>query len=210
MLPELANFIQQPDFPLALQKFISLINNPSSATSNSESDLPEFRGWIHVHHSALATYFTPSDLCGAGGMQQERIHSVPSWYDHPHRNTVFVVLDDSLPGFEDLVIACILLFFSFHYKQVHYSCAYVNWFVCSDNECDHDTCMWNVSLEKHCGKLTSQVIDMRTIARTTHLIPVYGSGPVPPEVNYHNSLDMYQSFFVNAFADHHSFEFLSD
>ena len=58
-----------------------------------------------MHHSALATFFAPSDLCGAGGMRQERIRSTPSWYDHPRHDTVFVVLDDNLPGMEGMVVA---------------------------------------------------------------------------------------------------------
>jgi hypothetical protein len=103
-------------------------------------------------------------------MHQERIHSVPSWYENPHCNTIFVVLDDNLPGIEGIVIACVLLFFSFDFEQVHYSCAYANWFICSDDQPDHDTEMWTVSLERQHRKPTSQVIDVRTIAHTAHLI----------------------------------------
>jgi hypothetical protein len=143
-------------------------------------------------------------------MRQERIRSIPSWYDHPRHDTVFVVLDDSLPGMEGMVIARVLLFFSFHYKRVDYSCAFVNWLVRSEDEPDCDTGMWIVALEKYHGKLASQVIDVRTIARAAHLIPIYGSDPIPPEVQYHNSLDKYQSFFINSFVDHHAFEFLTD
>lgn len=211
-MPDLTDFINQPDFPLALQKFIFLIDNPNSADSPSSvtSDLPQFDGRIRVHHSALATYFAPSDLSGTGGMRQERIRSIPSWYDHPRHDTVFVVLDDSLPGMEGMVIARVLLFFSFHYKRVDYSCAFVNWLVRSEDEPDCDTGMWIVALEKYHGKLASQVIDVRTIARAAHLIPIYGSDPIPPEVQYHNSLDKYQSFFINSFVDHHTFEFLTD
>jgi hypothetical protein len=142
-------------------------------------------------------------------MCQEWICSTPSWYDHPRRDTVFVVLDDSLPGMEGMVIAQAHLFFSY-YKRVDYSCAFVNWFVRSEDEPDHDTGMWTVSLEKCGGKLALQVIDVRTIARAAHLIPVYGSEPVPPEVQYHNSLDTSQSFFINSFVDHHAHEFLTD
>jgi hypothetical protein len=127
-LYDLANFIQEHDLPLTVHKFISLIDNPTSA-SNSEPDLPKFHGKIQVHHLALATYFAPSDCSGTQGMCQERICSLPSWYEKPRCNTIFVVLDDKLPGMEGMVIAHILLYFSFDYKQVHYSCAYVNWYV---------------------------------------------------------------------------------
>ena len=111
---------------------------------------------------------------------------------------------------EGMVIARVLLLFSFDYKRVHYSCAYVNWFVCSGDQPDPDTGMWTVSLERQRGKPTSQVIDVRTIARAAHLLPVYGSDPVPSNVRHYNSLDSFQSFFINHFVDHHAFEFLTD
>ena len=143
-------------------------------------------------------------------MRQERIRSIPSWYENPRHDTVFVVLDDSLPGMEGMVIARVLLLFSFDYKRVHYSCAYVNWFVHSGDQPNPDTGMWTVSLERQRGKPTSQVIDVRTIAHAAHLLLVYGSDPVPSNVRHYNSLDSFQSFFINHFVDHHAFEFLTD
>jgi hypothetical protein len=70
-LLDLAEFIQQPDLPLTLQQFIFNCDNPgSSSIPSSILDLPQFQARIRVHHSALATFFTPSDLCGARGMRQ--------------------------------------------------------------------------------------------------------------------------------------------
>jgi hypothetical protein len=143
-------------------------------------------------------------------MYQERIRSISSWYDHPHCDTVFVVLDDAIPSMKGMVIARICLFLSFHYKRADYSCAFVNWLVRDNNEPDPDTGMWTVSMEKHHGKPKSQVIDVRTIACAAHLLPVFGSEPVPTEVQYHDSLDIYKSFFVNNFVDHHAHEFLTE
>ena len=208
----LAAFIKQPyDLPLALQQFLFLIDNPScTSTPNSLSELPQFHGRVHVHHSALATFFVPSNLCSVGGMRQERIRSTPCWYDHPRHDTVYVVLDDDLPGMEGMVIARVLLFLSFNYKRVDYSCALVNWLVRNSNDPDPDTGMWIVSLEQQNGKPTAQVIDVKTIARAAHLLPVFGPDPVPTDVQYYNSLDRYQSFFVNTFVDHHSHETLTE
>ncbi|KAH9047251.1 hypothetical protein EDB84DRAFT_1557647 [Lactarius hengduanensis] len=210
----LAQFIEQPNLPFALQKFIFSIDNPSSAASASITGpslgLPLFQARVRVHHSALATFFAPSDLCGTGGMRQERIRSTSSWYGHPRRDTVFVVLDEDLPGMEGMVVARVQLLFSFKYKRVDYACAYVNWLVRDDDKPDPDTGMWAVSLETRCGTLASQVIDVRTIARAAHLLPVYGRDSVLPDTQYYNSLDRYESFFVNPFVDHHAHEFLTD
>jgi hypothetical protein len=64
-------------------------------------------------------FFVQSDLCGVGGMHQEQICSTLSWYDHPRHDTVFVVLDDTLPGMEGMVIAQIQLLFSFDYRDIN-------------------------------------------------------------------------------------------
>ena len=209
-LQDLATFVQQPNLPFALRQFLFLVTHPDRISApESLSELPQFHGRVHVHHSALATFFAPSDLCGVGGMYQERIRSTPLWYDRPRRDTVFVVLDDSLPGMEGMVIARVLLLFSFNYRRVDHTCAFVNWFVRDDDEADLDTGMWTVSLEKQNGKPTSQVIDVRTIARAAHLLPIFGSEPVPMDVQYYNSLDIDQPFFVNTYVDHHAHEFLT-
>ncbi|KAH8985851.1 hypothetical protein EDB86DRAFT_2809966, partial [Lactarius hatsudake] len=80
----LAQFIEQPDPPFILQKFFFSIDNPGSAASASIAGpslgLPLFQAQVQVHHSVLATFFAPSDLCGTGGMHQEHIHSTSSWY----------------------------------------------------------------------------------------------------------------------------------
>ena len=111
-----------------------------------------------------------------------------------------------------MVIARVLLFFSFCYRRHDYSCALVNWFVTTDEKPDEDTGMWTMQLEldevRECP--TYQVIDIKSIARGAHLLPVYGSSRVPEDFIHHDALDRFQSFFVNKFVDHHTFEFLID
>ena len=172
-------------------------------------DLPSFRGDIKVYHSAVATYYAPSDLCGAGGLRRERIRSTPSFYGHERRDTVFVVLDESTNGMEGMEIGCVLLFFSFMYRGKSFSCALINWFV-HDNEPDRDTGMWTVQLERdRQGQPTVEVIDIDAIARGAHLLPVYGSSRVPDDFSHHDALDSFNSFFVNHFIDHHAHEFIN-
>ena len=54
-----------------------------------------FDGTIKVHHFAIATFYAPSDLSGSGGLRREQIWSTPYFFGHPHRDTVFVVTDNS-------------------------------------------------------------------------------------------------------------------
>ena len=209
-LNHLARYINQPLFPFALRRFLFHHNHPDSeqAPANIE-DLPLFEGEIKVHHSAIATYYAPSDLCGAGGLHRELIRSTPSFHGHGRRDTVFVVLDESKKGMEGMEIGRVLLFFSFQYRRQNFSCALINWFV-HDDEPDRDTGMWTVQMEhdRH-GRPTIEIIDVDSIARGAHLLPIYGSSRVPDDFSHHNALDSFNSFFVNHFIDHHTHEFIT-
>lgn len=175
---------------------------------------PEFIGQIYVFHSAVARYFAPSDLCGAGGMYQERIRCNPSWRgEYAQYDTVFVQTGLDVaggPGMNGMVIGRICLFFSFTSDLTRYPCALVEWYVPTDG-IDEDTGMWVVTPEfEHgiSGRRTLAIIHLDCIARAAHLIPVFGSLLVHEELYFSNSLDVYQSYFVNNNADHHCYEFL--
>ena len=80
---ELAHYINQPQLPEFIQRFLYDRLNPNAEVYGAHVPLdscPEFSSSVYVHSSARATFYTPGDLCGVGGMHQERIHSVKSWY----------------------------------------------------------------------------------------------------------------------------------
>ncbi|KAH9962468.1 hypothetical protein BJV74DRAFT_749914, partial [Russula compacta] len=55
---------------------------------------------VKVFHSALATYHTPSDLSGIGGMHCKWIRAVPSWQNGAGRyDCVFIDCEPELDGF---------------------------------------------------------------------------------------------------------------
>lgn len=110
---------------------------------------------------------------------------------------------------EGMEVGRVLLFFSFRYREQTMSCALINWFV-HDEEPDRDTGMWTVELERdRKGQPTVEVIDIDTIARGSHLLPVYGSLHVPEDFSHHDALDSFNSFFVNHYVDHHAHEFIT-
>jgi hypothetical protein len=45
----------------------------------SIDECPYFGGSISIYHSAIARFYAPSDLCGAGRMYQKWICSSPNW-----------------------------------------------------------------------------------------------------------------------------------
>ncbi|KIM80298.1 hypothetical protein PILCRDRAFT_9821 [Piloderma croceum F 1598] len=70
----LANHIHQPQFPHLLRRFLYDQINPNADIPSNEvpiEDCPYFSSRISVYHSAVARFYAPSDLCGAGGMYQE-------------------------------------------------------------------------------------------------------------------------------------------
>ncbi|KAJ6628444.1 hypothetical protein B0H10DRAFT_1717940, partial [Mycena sp. CBHHK59/15] len=79
----LAARIHQPQLPELLRRFLheELHGLPDGDTPPVPlDDCPVFEGEIAIHHSAIALFYAPSDLGGAGGMYRERIRSNPNWH----------------------------------------------------------------------------------------------------------------------------------
>ncbi|KAJ7931336.1 hypothetical protein B0H13DRAFT_1594257, partial [Mycena leptocephala] len=53
------------------------------------------------------------------------------------------------------------------------------------------------------------VIKVDAITRGCHLIGVYGTFALPEDFYFSSSLDAFNTYFVNQYADHHMQEFLS-
>jgi hypothetical protein len=207
-LDTLARHIGQPHFPNLLHCFLYNIVHPDSEISSEDvslDDCPNFRGRIFVYHSAIARFFSPSDLCGAGGMYREHIRSNPNWHgEYEQQDTVFIAT-----GLEQSIsIGRVLLFFAFTFGERQLQCVLINRFVTGD-EPDEDTDMQVVRPEfTGNGRCTLAIIPLNSITRAAHLLPVYGSSFVPKNLHFSDTLDVYRSYFVNKFADHHSHEFL--
>ena len=168
---------------------------------------PVHQSRIHIFSSVVATFFAPSDPCGISGMHHERIHATPLWHgDCPHYDCVYVTTGPE-HGMCGMHSACVRLLFSFVYQQLIYNCAFVEWFVRSDNHPDPETGMWVVEPEfDNNGHISSLVIDVDTIIRSAHLIPVFGNITLPSTFHFSDSLDTFSAYYVNQFADHHTFE----
>ena len=110
-------------------------------------------------------------------------------------------------GMRGLIVAQVYLFFRFSYGGVNYPCALVRWYTTS-NEPDATTGLWVVRPEfTHRGMRHMGVIHVDSIVRGAHLLARFPSDvPVYREINYMNVLDVYTSFYVNKFIDHHAFE----
>ncbi|KIM40548.1 hypothetical protein M413DRAFT_73023, partial [Hebeloma cylindrosporum] len=212
-LVQLADHIQQPHFPTALRQFIWQQLNPDSdipAHTIPVADCPDLHGRLKVYHSAIARFYAPSDISGVGGMCHERIRSIPCWRGkQPRRDTVFVETDPDVPGMRGMAIGRVLLFFSFSLRGTFYPCALVNWLVLRSNEPDPETGLWVVKPEFIGNHRSIAVIHLDSIVRGAHLLPVYGSNPLPEDFDFTLSLDAFCAFFVNSYVDHHAHEFIT-
>ena len=166
--------------------------------------LPPFQ-IVSVFHSAVATFFAPSDPSGSRGMRRERIRSTPSWHGgEPRHDCAFVVVDEGRPGMRGMAVVRVRLFFSVEFDMVHYPCALVEWFKTVRR--DPSTGMWIVRPDRTHNKRDKSVLHIDTFMRAAHLIPVYGNQKVPLDFHFSYSLDAFEGFYVNKYIDHHAFE----
>ncbi|KAI0294078.1 hypothetical protein B0F90DRAFT_1641187, partial [Multifurca ochricompacta] len=161
---------------------------------------------ISVFHSAVATFFAPSDPSGIYGMQRECVHSTPSWQGKgPRCDCAFVVEDEAKPGMQGLNIVHVQLMFSFKYNNIEYPCSLVDWF--TRVSIDNTTGMWVVQLDIEGGRQHKAVVHLDAFLRAAHLIPVYDSNPLPlHRLTDSYSLDTFKLFYVNKYIDHHAHE----
>jgi hypothetical protein len=206
---DIAIEVEQLNFTDLIRQFIHDQEWLVSDSDTNFADLPAFYGKITVYPSAVATFHAPSDISGVGGMQHEHIRAVKSWRNGPGRyDTVFVNVDSSAEGMHGLDVARVRLFFSFSYEGVQYPCTLVHWFSRVGDSPDDKTGMWIVEpvADGLDDKSHTTILHLDTIVRGAHLLPVFGHGHVSQTSSSADTLDRFTSFYVNKYADHHSFK----
>ncbi|KAJ7219449.1 hypothetical protein GGX14DRAFT_533211 [Mycena pura] len=210
-LNALAAHVAQPTLPLLLHRFLHAeVHGPAAedAVPPPLHMCPIFAGQITIHHSAIARFYAPSDLCGAGGMSRERIRSNPRWHGYVRQDMVLVDAGGGA-AMGGLIAGRAMLLFSFSFQDQEYECALVHWFIPVGDAPDPDTGMWVVEPEYFGGLPSLQVISIDVIARAGHLIGVYGTAALPEDFHFSDSLDAFNTYFVNHYADHHMHELLT-
>ncbi|KAI6006921.1 hypothetical protein EDD15DRAFT_2153545 [Pisolithus albus] len=198
-----------PSLPKLIACFISEQLQPDSITP---SIVPPFTGRLKIFHSATATFVAPSDPSGIGSMRHEHIRAIPSWHWGPTwYDCIFVSTDNTREGMLSMDVAQVHCFFSFiHTNGQTFQCTLIRWFDRIADEPDELTGMWMVApsfLED--GSPHHAVIHIDSIVPSAHLLPIFGRGYILPYVNCHNLLEVFRGFYINRFADHHTFELAS-
>ncbi|KAG2107312.1 uncharacterized protein F5147DRAFT_746079 [Suillus discolor] len=206
----LGDELELPNFQQLIQEFIhdqAHAADPNPPVFDSAS-APLFLGKVLIFNSATASFYAPSDLSSTGGMRREHIHAVSSWRGGaPRHDCVFVNMNTDTDIMNGLAVAQVLCFFSFSNRTSFFQCAVVRWFSHVLGARDLDTGMYVVApttLEDNTPDIS--IIHIDCIFRAVHLIPVYGSNILPCAITSHDSYDVFYSYFVSKYADHHTFE----
>ncbi|KAJ7342856.1 hypothetical protein DFH08DRAFT_782667 [Mycena albidolilacea] len=118
------------------------------------------------------------------------------------------VVESAFGLFRGLHAARVRLSFRFKFCGVDYPCALIHWFSARGDEPCPDTGMWRVTPDFQRDRTPHlAVVHLDTILRGAHLIGIAGKNLIPVHhFNFADSLDAFQAFYVNKYADHHAHE----
>ena len=105
-----------------------------------------------------------------------------------------------------LDVAHVCLFFSFTFCNKFYPCT-LHWFSQAIDGPDEDMGMWIAHHDCNAdGSPTATILHLNTLVCAAHLISVYGKKSLLKDLAPDQSLDIFQSYYVNKYIDHHSYE----
>ena len=203
------------DVTSLIRRFLFDQKYPESDIPGADISLslcPRFSGKISVYHSAVATYYAPSDTSGVGGMYRERIRATPTWNrgesSIPRYDCVLVQLSSEDDGLRSMQAARVRLFFSIKCDNRTIPCALVEWYETVGNTPDEIVGMWVVKPEYVLNRRrrVATVVHLDSIVRGVHLIPVYRKQKVSRNRRYFTTLDDFKRFYINKYIDYHTFE----
>ncbi|KAJ2989849.1 hypothetical protein NUW54_g8655 [Trametes sanguinea] len=175
------------------------------------NELPQVssRTRISRYLSASATFYAPSESCEPGGMHREIIRCNPSWLSKvPRYDTILIRVDVHAPGVRGMQVARMKALLSFTFENFLYECALVQWFTFDDDAPDALTGMWRLRPHIVDNVHVTSVVDLSSIIRACHLMPVFGTTSLPVDFSFIDSLDAFNAYYLNTYIDYHSHETL--
>ena len=170
---------------------------------------------ISVFHSTRAIFSAPSNPSGIGGLYRETIWCTSKWRTSgitaPRQDCVLLETGSDIEGVRGLDIARVHLFFSFALREEVFECALIHKFCKSFTDPDPDNGMWIFEPDYNNNQYRiMSVVHVNSIIRAVHLLPVFkDKTPIPREVNFTNTLDVFKAFYLNKYIDYHTFETLT-
>jgi len=212
--------IGHPNLADLVRKYLAERADPDGETNGVDDDISPTRppqitvshaDHIKVFHSARAIFCAPSNPSTTTGMFLETIRATPSWnrgeIPGPRYDCVFVSNGGSeSSSMSGLLVARVLLFFSFTFDGECHQCALVHRFSVSGGRPDPDNGMWVVTPDYFGNAPNTSIIHIDSIFRAAHLLPIFDTNPLPYALNYTLTLDLFRGFYVNNFIDYHAYE----
>ena len=198
-----------------IRRFLFDQKYPDNEIPGSDVDLslcPQFSGAVSVYHSAVATYYAPSDASGVGGMYRERIRATPAWNrgesSVPRYDCVLVQVSPEDNGFRSMQAARVQRFFSIKHNNDTIPCALIEWYETVGSAPDETVGMWVVKPEYTANhrRHVAAVVHLDSIVRGVHLIPVYRRLQITRKHTYSTTLNEFKKFCINKYIDYHAFE----
>ena len=216
-LSELGKHIRQENLEDLVRQFLFYQQNPAFTGSPPLSACPttELIEDISVFHSAKAVFCAPSGASGIGGLYRETIRCTSKWQTGgivaPRRDCILLNTSSDTTGTRGLDVARVHLFFSFALGEEVLECALIHQFCRSYTDPDPDNRMWVLEPDyDNNGYRLMSVVHVDSIVRAAHLLPVFKDGtPIPREINFTHTLDVFKAFYLNKYIDYHAFETLS-
>ncbi|KIM53438.1 hypothetical protein SCLCIDRAFT_31862 [Scleroderma citrinum Foug A] len=143
--------VYQPMLPLLTHRFLhSQLQNSAGPINNDVALLDLLHSPISVFHSAISSFYAPSDLSGLSGMHsKKRIQKYWEWEDSTS-------VESSS--------------FAFIYDDVKYPCALIQWFTTISDGPDEDTGMWIIQPDFDTnGERELEVIHVDCILHGAHI-----------------------------------------
>ena len=100
------------------------------------------------------------------------------------------------------VVLTLCVYWPFCPSRIATSSTLVRWYLVIGEDYDEDTGMWMVMPDLD----NISIIHVDTIFHAAHLLPIFGPAYLPRGITYHNSLDVFATYYVNKFIDHHAFD----
>ena len=105
-----------------------------------------------------------------------------------------------------LDVSHVLLFFSFSHNDVKYPCTLVHWFSCTSKLPNENTGMWEVKPDLGNDSMKHvSIIHIDTVVRAAHLLLVFQQKFVLCTLSFSDTLDAFDTFYINKDIDHHVF-----
>ncbi|KAF9778677.1 hypothetical protein BJ322DRAFT_1024970 [Thelephora terrestris] len=159
----------------------------------------ERRSRFRIVSEIQSRHRAPSNSSGIEGYYRETIRSTLRWQT------------SDTTGVRGLEVARVHFLFLFMLKEELFECALVHEYCKSFTDSDPDNGLWIFEPDySDGGFIIMSVVHLDSIVRAAHLLPVFKDNtPMPREINFSHTLDVFSTFYLNKYIDYHTFETLT-